>query len=312
MKELVILSGRAGKHIAEGITSFLGNKCEFINSNIVDFANKEIFIELEKGIRGRDVFIVNTFNSDPNRDLVETGILIDTAWRSSARRITVVLPIIYGSRQDRKVEPHTPITIQWVAKILEASEANRIVTLSLHTPHSESAFRINIDNISANSIFLPELKKLYEKNKFMIVSPDIGGVSRASYYSNALETDLAFANKIRLKKNNAKVVKFVGDVEDKDCFIVDDIIDTGGSIKAIAEELKSNGAKSIKCLASHLILSDCAKNILDNAPIEEIWGTNSILHCGLSNKFKIFDISNLFGEVILRIHEDRNIGDLMW
>ena len=308
MTELVLISGRAGAHLGKGIAEYLDDKCSVVGSNADEFANNEINVQFSEGVRGNDVFIVNTFNSDPNRDLVETGLIIDAAWRSPARRITVILPIIYGSRQDRKDKPNKPITIQWVAKVLEASGADGIVTTSLHSPHSEVAFRIPIDNISPSTMFLKMLKREYKKNNFIIVSTDTGGLPRARHYAKLLGADLAFADKRRVAKNKAEIINFVGDVKDRDCWIIEDIVDTGGSLCKTASKLMEDGATRVRCHATHLILSEDAVCQVDESPIEEVWGTDSIYHDWLPEKFHILSLNELLGDVIVRIHEDRNIG----
>jgi ribose-phosphate pyrophosphokinase len=279
-----------------------------VNPNTDEFANNEITVQFSESVRGKDVFVINTFNSNPNKDLIETGLIIDAALHSPARRITAVLPIIYGSRQDRKDKPNKPVTIQWVAKILEASGVNGIITTSLHSPHSETAFRIHIDNVSPSTMFLRQLTKEYEKSKFTIVSTDTGGLPRARHYAKQLGADLAFADKRRTGKNKAEIINFVGNVKEKDCWIIEDMIDTGGSLCETAERLIEEGAKRVRCHATHLILSEDAVCKIDDSPIAEVWGTDSIFHDWLSDKFKIFSLNALLGDVILRTHEDRNIA----
>lgn len=308
LTELVLISGRAGAHLGKGIAEYLDDKCSVVEANAEEFANGEITVQFNKGVRGNDVFIINTFNSSPNDDLIETGLIIDAAWRSPARRITAVLPIIYGSRQDRKDKPNKPVTIQWVAKVLEASGADSIITTSLHSPHSEVAFRIPIDNVSPSTMFIRQLKREYKKSNFTIVSTDTGGLPRARHYAKYLGADLAFADKRRTAKNKADIINFVGDVNGKNCWIIEDMIDTGGSLCKTAIRLMEEGATRVRCHATHLILSGDAICQIDESPIEEVWGTDSIFHEWLPDKFKIFSLNELLGDVILRIHEDRNIA----
>lgn len=312
MQNLVLLSCREGEFLAKKILKFLADKCSFIETTVVEFANKEMRTQINESVRGRDVFIVQSFGKSPSHDLVELGILIHTAKLSSARRITAVCPLAYGSRQDRRTRSHMPITIQWFADFLEMSGADRIITVSLHSPHSEAAFRIRIDNLSSSNLLVPVLRTILEErdmNEVAFVSPDTGGLARVNSYIKRLGGSLIFVRKIRPDKNHSEVIDITGDPRGKLCLIVDDIIDTAGSLCNTANKLEEMKACNVIGVAPHLILSeDAIDKIQSSSIISSVIGTDSINHSSLPNKFAIFSLDRLLGEVILRIHEDKPVG----
>lgn len=311
--ELAIVSGRANKVLAEKTVAELDDKAEWIDTEITDFANGELHVKYEKSLRGKDVYIIQSSNSDPNKDMMELLLMIHTAYRASARRITAIIPYIYGSRQDRKTEPRTPVTISLIADMLEAARADRVITFSLHSPQSTASFKkVRIDNISPSKIFSGIIKKAIKNSKeeWVIVSPDTGGIGRARYYSNLFHIPIAFANKYRPARNKSKITEIVGDVKDKNCILIDDMIDTGNSLIELVNTLKENDAKKIIAIVTHLILSKDAKEILEKSEIEIIYGTDSIQHGSLPGKFEIHSIASMLADVILRIHEDRSVGVL--
>jgi len=312
MPQAVIVSGRSNRPLSKDILFNLGLKGKEIPTIIMDFPNKEIFVKYKESIRGKDVFIINTFNGDPNKDLVETLILADTAFTSSARRITVVLPIIYGSRQDRKSSLRTPVTISMMAKIFKSVGIDRIVTVSLHAPQSAAAFfaaGLRFDNISGSGIFLSDMKELMKTENFVVVSPDAGGLSRARYYAKVLDTDIAFADKRRGADRKSEIMNLVGDVKGRNVFIVDDMIDGGGTIIGVANALKAGGAENVYCLATHMVLSGDAAEKLNNSVIKTIYGSNSIIKNSLPSKFKIKSLGPTLSNVIEKIHNDESVGD---
>jgi len=316
MSEIAIISGRTNQTLAKSIFDTLRYDFEkedtkFIDTIIHDFANNEIFVKYKDSIRGKDVFIVQSFNSDPNKDLIEALLLADTAFAASAGRITLVLPTIYGSRQDRKSSPRTPVTISTVSRLIKSVQVDRVITVSLHSPQSSAAFfsaGLRFDNLSSANLFHHEMERMNEEKDFVIVSPDVGGLSKARYYAETIGCDLAFADKRRNDANHSEIINFVGDVRDRNCFIIDDMIDTGGSIVNVAKELKFFGAKDIYCLATHLILSKDAQERLIASPIKKIFGTDSVYHENLHEKFSVVSLSKLLGKVIMNINEDKSVG----
>lgn len=313
MSKLALVSGRSNVRLAEDVKTLLDDKAEWIDSEIVDFSNGEIHVKYLKSLRGKDVFLFQSCNSNPNKDMMELLIMIHTAYLASARRITVIAPYLYGSRQDRKSEPRTPVTISLIASLIEATNADRVITVSLHSPQSIAAFKkTKIDNLTSSQMFGKEIKKIIrgQKDKWAVVSPDAGGLGRARYYSNSFDLPLAFANKYRPSKNKSEVTHIVGDVDGMNCIVVDDMIDTGGSIIKLVEALIENGAKRIVVMSTHLILSGSAIEDLNNSSIEKIYGTDGIHHEDLPEKFEIFSLSELLADVVLRVHEDRSVGVL--
>jgi len=303
LTDLAITSGSSCYYLADEVYELLESFMPyFIQASIINFANKEIFTSYDSPVSDKDLYIFQTFNSDPNKDLVELLLLIHTAKLSSPKRITAVLPIIYGSRQDRKSKLRSPITIKLVADLLKTAGADRIITFSLHNPASVSAFDIPIYNLSTASIFLPTLNELNKKFNFIVVSPDVGGLGKARYYAKMLNTDIAFADKRRPSINETEIIKFVGDIKGKNCLIIDDMIDTGKSLKNVVLELKKQGAKLIYVLATHLILSDNAVELINELPIEKVFGTNSINYTYSPDKFEIFSVGKLLANVISNLN----------
>jgi len=313
VSEIALIAGRSHYGLTDGIYNHIKsyNDCQLIRSEIYDFSNKEIYVRYLDSIRGKDVFIVQTFNGDPNKDAMELLIMAHTAWEASARRITLVAPYLYGSRQDRKSKPRTPITVKLMADLFKAAKADRVVTVSLHSPQSTAAFDIRCDNISTAKIFIDDLFKLHKKNNYVIVSPDIGGMAKARYYANILGSEIAFGDKRRYAKNRAEMMHFVGEVEGRNCLVIDDMIDTAGSITEVASELEKHGALNVDCLATHLILSGNAVEKIINSPFRKIYGTDSIQHESLPDCFELTSIADLLGDVIISINEDRSVGELV-
>ena len=314
MSKVFVVSGRSNKPLSKDILQNLGDIGREVSTIITDFPNREIFVKYKESIRGKDVFIVQTFNGDPNKDLVEALILADTAFAASARRITLVLPIIYGSRQDRKSSPRTPITISMMAKIIKSVGVDGVITVSLHAPQSSAAFfaaGLRFDNISSAQIFLPDIKNLYKKENFVIVSPDAGGLSKARYYAKVLDTDIAFADKRRGADRKSEIMHLVGDVKDRNVFIVDDMIDGGGTILNVVEALKKNGAKEVSCLATHLVLSGEAIKKLNDSPLKRIYGSNSIVKKDLPEKFIIKSLGGVLSSVMSKVHSSESISEVL-
>jgi len=313
MPNLLIVSGRSNKSLSKDILRELDGVGKEIPTTIIDFPNKEISVKYEKSIRGKDVFIINTFNGDPNKDLVETLMLADAAFTSSAKRITLVLPIVYGSRQDRKFSREI-VTISMMAKIIKAVNVDRVITVSLHAPQSSAAFfaaGLRFDNISSAQVFLPEIIEQHKENDFVIVSPDAGGLAKARYYAKVLNTEIAFADKRRGPDRKSQVMHLVGDVKNRNIFIVDDMIDGGGTLLNVIQALKDNGALDIYCIATHLVLSGNAVQKLQDSPIKKIYGSNSIVHNDLPDKFVIKSLGSILAKVIDRVHEDKSVGEIL-
>ena len=319
LPELVLFAGRSNFKLAKAIESYDG--LELSGIKFTDFANGEHKVSLKKSVRGEDVFIIQTA-SPPNPDkwMIELFLLAHTAKRASARRITAVIPYIYGSRQDRKSEPRSPITIQLMADLMRTSGIDRVLTVSLHNQASVSAFGdILVDNLTSSFVFAPILEPLFKEENFAVMSPDAGGVPRAKSYANRFGTSLGFAYKMRPEANESRIIGFAepeGGVEGKNILIVDDIIDTAGTLIGICEKLKEKGAKDIYVSATHAILSDdrdgisAVDKIVDSKSITKLFITDSIEHENLPDIFQVVSLGNLFGDAILRINGDESVGAL--
>jgi len=313
MNDLVIVSGRTNKPLVKKIMENL-SVADQIPTIITDFANKEIFVKYKETVRGKDVFIVQSFNGDPNKDFMELLLLCDTAWNSNARRITLVLPYLYGSRQDRKSSPRSPVTVSMISKLFKSVNADRVITVSLHSPQSSAAFfsaNIRFDDLKVSKIFLPILTKLHKEKDFIIVSPDIGGLVNARYYASKLDTEIAFADKRRQKNGHPEILNFIGEVKNKNVVIIDDMVDSGSSLINVVNRLKEERAKEIYFFTTHMILSGNAISNLQNSLLSKIYGTDSILRENLPSKFHIFSLGELLAGTISRIHDDRSIGDFV-
>lgn len=311
LPKLIFLSGRSNISLAESIASYDGFKLSKVFFK--DFANKEIFCKIEESVRGEDVFILQTCGpNDPNKDIMELLILAHTARKASAKRITAVIPYIYGSRQDRKLEPRTPLTIQLIGDLLKSAGVDRIATVSIHNHASVAAFNSTIiDNISTINVFMNDLKILHKEKNFIIFSPDAGGVSRAKAYANILAAELGFAYKSRAGANKIKNLTLVGDVKDRNVLIVDDIVDTGDTHIKFAQEAVKAGAKEVYYVISHAILSnDAIQKIQNCTEIVKMFITDSIHHDNLPDKFIVKSLGNLLGETIIRINSDQSFEGL--
>ena len=239
-------------------------------------------------------------------------LLIHTAKKASARRITAVIPYIYGSRQDRKTESRTPITIQLMGDLLKASGVSRLITVSLHNPASVAAFGdILVDNVTTSRIFFPVLNELIDnKEDTIVISPDAGGVPRAKAYANAFGVDLGFSYKHRPRANASSVLAFNADVEGRDVFIIDDIIDTGGSLMNVIEKAKERGARKVYVSATHGILTGEAKQMLQRSSAEKVFISDSVSHDYLPDKFEVVSLAGLLYKTIKAVHDDESVGAL--
>lgn len=310
-KDLSIVFCSKSKHIKNNFTLPDEN---IINYDMKKFANGELYIKLKNSVRGKNVFIFQGFNSHPSEDLMELFLMIDTANAASASTINVILPMMYGSRQDRKTEPRTPITISTIAKLLKSLNVSRVLTIDLHSPQSASAFYslgMGFDNITTFSLFLPKMKELINKN-YVIVSPDAGGLPRARRYAESLDLPVAFADKRRDEINQSNVTNFVGKVKGKNCIIVDDIVDTGGSLMGVTQALREHGAKEVSVFISHLVLSKNAKQRLnEEESIDNVYGSDTIRHDDLPNKFQILSVSDILQNIILQIYSNNSVSKVL-
>lgn len=304
-----ILSGSSNRLLAEEIARYLG--IPLAEVELKKFKDGEISVKIGENIREVDLFIVQSTCNPANDHLIELLLLIDAALRASAKRITAVIPYFGYARQDRKVEPRVPISAKVVANMLQAAGAKRILAMELHSDQIQGFFDIPVDNLISAPITVEYFKRLNIENP-VVVSPDTGGVVRARFYAKKLNAGLAIIDKRRPQANECQIMHVIGDVKGKDCILVDDMIDTAGSISGAAKALKENGAKDIYCVSTHPILSNGASIKLKNAGYKEIVLTNTIPIPDVKklNNMTVLSVAPLLGEAIRRIHDGESVSSL--
>ena len=307
---VLVFSGRSNPDLAESICQYL--KVPLGRRVIRDFADQEIFVKIDENVRGGDVFIIQSTCNPGNTNLMEMLVMIDALKRSSAKRITSVLPYFGYARQDRKVEPRVPITAKLVANLLETAGTDRILTMDLHAGQIQGFFNVPVDDLFAMNVLVKYIKGLSLEN-LIVISPDAGGVERARAFAKRLGTSLAIIDKRREVANEAKAMHIIGDVKGKVAFIVDDMIDTAGTLVEATNALLREGAKEVHACCSHAVFSGPAAERINTSAIKSIVATNTIpLPDTLKNspKIKILSVAPLFGETILRIHREESVSSL--
>ncbi len=309
---LKIFSGNASRVLANSICDYLD--LEPGRVDVKPFSDGETSVELGENVRGMDVFVIQSTCSPANTHLMELLILLDTLRRASAKRITAVIPYYGYSRQDRKVRPRSPISAKLVADLITTAGAQRVLCTDLHAGQIQGFFNIPVDNLYAMPVLLEELGELTHRGEALsIVSPDAGGVERARAYAKRLDADLAIGDKRRESANVSEVVRIVGDVEGRTAIIVDDIMDTGGSLVQTAEAVLAQGARRVLAAIAHPVLSGPAVKRIDESPLEHVITTDTIplrqeaLDC---KKITVASISQLLGESIRRIHNEESVSSL--
>ena len=307
---MLVFSGRANPILAESICKYLD--IPLGETVIRDFSDKEIYVRIEENVRGRDVFVIQPTCYPGNTNVMELLIMIDALRRSSAKRITSVIPYYGYGRQDRKCEPRVPITSKLVADLLETAGTDRVLTVDLHAGQIQGFFNIPVDHLFAMNVLIDYIRKLNLPN-LIVISPDAGGVERARAFAKRLNTSLAIIDKRRDIPNEAKAMNIIGDVEGKVAFIVDDMIDTAGTLMEATDALLGAGASEVHVCCSHPVLSGPAAERISNSPLKTVLTTDSIpLRNGLEQnpKIKVLSIAPLLGEAILRIHEETSVSSL--
>lgn len=303
--------GNSNPPLAEKICANLG--IPLGQAKVKNFSDGEIMVEIGENVRGRDVYVVQSTCSPTNNNLMELLIMMDALKRASAATITAVIPYYGYARQDRKVAPRTPITSKLVADLITTAGADRMVTIDLHAGQIQGFFNIPVDNLYAAPVILDHLKKRFTNDNIVMVSPDAGGTERARAFAKRLECTLAIIDKRRTGPNEAEVMHLVGDVKDKIAIILDDMIDTAGTLTQAARALKEHGARTIYACATHGVLSGQAIDRINASDIEEVVITNTIPlgeKENLTSKIKVLSIAELLAETIRRIHEDESVSSL--
>lgn len=304
-----IFSGSSNPELAGKIARVL--KMPLSEIELKKFSDGEISVKIKENVRNVNVFFIQSTSSPVNDNIMELLLMIDAAQRASAKSITAVIPYFGYSRQDRKVEPRVPISAKVVANVIQKNGVNRVLTMDLHADQIQGFFDIPVDNLFGSLICVDFLKSKNIPN-LVVVSPDSGGVDRARYYAKKVGAGLAIIDKRREMANVSEVMHVIGDVAGKNCILIDDIIDTGGSISGAANALKDNGALKVYCYAAHGVFSGKAYEKLSKAPFEEIIFTDTIpvdKSKQLPN-MRILSVADLFGEAIKRIHGGESISSL--
>ena len=306
-----ILTGNSNKNLSHKISKYLKNK--LVNSSIRKFSDGEIYIEINENIRGNSIFIIQSVSSPANDNLMELLLCIDALKRSSAKNITAVIPYFGYARQDRKVVPRTSISAKLVSNLITNSGADRVVTLDLHSGQIQGFFDIPVDNLFATPIFARHIKRKIKTKNMICVAPDVGGTARARALGKMLNIGLAIVDKRRPAPGKSVVMNVIGNVKGKTCIIVDDIIDSGGTIVNAAKILKQRGASDVHVYVSHGVLSRDAVEKIRKSQIKNLVITDTIDNSQKVKKAKnieILTISNLVGEAIKRISNSTSVSDL--
>jgi len=307
---LKVFSGRAHETLAREICDIL--QVELGHVTLYSFSDGENYVQIDENVRGADVFVIQPTSPPVNDNLMELLIMLDAFKRSSARRITAVLPYYGYARQDRKDKPRVPITSKLVADLVSTAGADRVLTLDLHASQIQGFFNIPVDHLFAAPVIVRHLRDL-ELDDLTIVSPDAGGVERARAYAKRLGATLAIIDKRRVAMNQTEVMNIIGDVEGRNVFIVDDIIDTGGTLIHSAEALLAKGAKSIGASCTHAVLSGPAIQRINNSNLSRVIATNSMPTIDKEQecpKLHTLSIADLFAEAIKRIHSEDSVSSL--
>ena len=290
--------------LAEKIAKSFGSNLGQVNFS--HYSDGEFQPSYEESIRGTRIFIIGSTNPS-SENLMEMLLMIDAAKRASARHITAVIPYFGWARQDRKDKPRVPIAAKMIAKILESAGATRIITMDLHADQIQGFFEIPVDHLYASTIFLPYLQSLNLEN-LTIASPDMGGSKRAYAYAKALESDVVICYKQRAKANVISHMELIGNVEGKNVVLVDDMVDTAGTLTKAADLMIERGALSVRAICTHPILSGNAYNNIDNSKLKELIVTDSIPLISSNSKIKVLSCADLFADVMKRVHNNESIS----
>ncbi|MDA0704087.1 MAG: ribose-phosphate pyrophosphokinase [Proteobacteria bacterium] len=306
-----IIAGNSNRPLAEAISAYLG--VSLTAASIRRFSDMEIFVELLDNIRGEDVFVIQSTSYPANDHLMELLVSLDALKRASARRITAVIPYYGYARQDRKTGPRTPISAKLVANIITTAGANRVLTMDLHAGQIQGFFDIPTDNLFAVPVFVEDIQQQFNGDDLVIVSPDVGGVVRARIIARRLDADLAIIDKRRERAGESEVMNIIGDVENRRCILVDDIVDSAGTLCNATFALMDRGATSVHAYVSHGVLSGDAVGRIAASPIEQMVITDSIAATEavrVSRRIRRLTVAPLLGEAIKRISEESSVSSL--
>ena len=306
-----IVSCNSNNQLSEEISKYI--KKSLCQCSIKRFADMEIFVEILENVRGEDIFVIQSISYPANDNLMELLITIDALKRGSAKRITAVIPYFGYARQDRKTGPRTPITAKLVANLITNAGADRVLTLDLHAGQIQGFFDIPTDNLYSSPIFIRDIKKKFKGEKITFISPDIGGITRVREIATQLKSEIAIIDKRRGDPGKSEVMNIIGDIKNKTCIIIDDIVDTAGTLCNAAKSIKNKGAKSVSAYITHGVLSAEAVAKISKSPIKNLVITNSIeltQSVETSEKIQSLTIAPLLGEAIKRISLEKSVSVL--
>ncbi len=307
-----LIAGSSNQPLSAAVSTYLG--IPLAQVNIKRFADQEIFVEILENVRGEDVFVIQSSSYPANDHLMEMLIMCDALKRGSARRVTTVMPYFGYARQDRKTGPRSPISAKLVANLITSAGADRVLTLDLHAGQIQGFFDIPVDNLFAGTpIFVPYAQKTKSGKPLTVVSPDVGGVVRARALAKQLEAGLAIIDKRREKAGISEVMNVIGEVAGQECILIDDMVDSAGTICNAATALMAHGASSVRAFATHGILTGSAVDRIQKSPLTEMVITDSIAASDKTRacaKIKYLSVAPLIGEARLRISEERSVSSL--
>jgi ribose-phosphate pyrophosphokinase len=306
-----ILACNSNINLAESISKTLNTR--LVKADVKRFSDMEVFVEVQENVRGEDMFVIQSTSYPANDNLMELLVSLDALRRASARRITAVIPYYGYARQDRKSGPRTPISAKLVANLITKAGADRILTMDLHADQIQGFFDIPTDNLFAAPVFVKDIEEKYKNKPVVIVSPDVGGVVRARAIARRINANLAIIDKRREKPGSSEVMNIIGDVSNHHCIIVDDIIDSGGTICNAAQALIDVGAISVDAYVTHGVLSGSAVSNISNSPLSSLVTTNSIKATqavDMSSSIRQISIAPIIGEAIRRVHMEQSVSSL--
>ena len=308
MTGYMLFSGTANPELAQEVSEYLEQPLS--KAKITKFSDNEINVKIEESVRGKDVFILQPTSAPVNFNLMELLIMVDALKRSSARSITAVVPYYGYARQDRKAEPRVPISAKLVANLMETAGITRVVTVDLHASQIQGFFDVPVDNLYGAVLFNDYVKGKNLKNP-VVASPDIGGVARARYFAKTMGLDMVIVDKRREKANESEVMNIIGDVEGKDVIMIDDMVDTAGTMVKAASALKAKGATSVMACCTHPVLSGPAFERIENGELDELVVTNTIpIKNNSCSKIKVLSTAKMLGEVIRRVYNNESVNSL--
>jgi ribose-phosphate pyrophosphokinase len=306
-----IVACNSNRPLAEAVAATLN--LPLTRAAVRRFADMEVFVEIHENVRGEDVFVVQSTSYPANDNLMELLITLDALRRASARRVTAVIPYYGYARQDRKTAPRTPISAKLVANLITEAGANRVLTMDLHAAQIQGFFDIPVDNLYAEPLFTRDIRERFEGRDIIIVSPDVGGVLRARAIATRLNRDLAIIDKRRERAGQSEVMNVIGEVQGRDCILVDDLVDSGGTLCNAAEALLKAGARSVSVYTTHGVLSGGAVARIASSPIETMTITDSILATEavrLAHNIRQISVAPLMAEAMRRISEESSVSSL--